>query len=223
MRSQISASIMCANPLAMEGELIQLQESGVDYYHCDVMDGHFVPNLMLSTETIKAVKRMNRLPLDIHLMVDDPAACLPWLAFGEGDIVAVHAEADRHLQRTLKLIQDRGATAAVALNPATPLCMVEHVLPDIGMLLVMTVNPGFAGQKLVPQTLDKITKARAMLDTQGFAHVPIEVDGNCSFENIPRMEAAGASIFVVGTSSIFDPALGIAQGVQKVHTLLNDR
>ncbi len=223
MRSQISASIMCANPLAMEGELIQLQESGVDYYHCDVMDGHFVPNLMLSTETMKAVKRLNRLPLDIHLMVDNPAACLPWLAFGEGDIVAVHAEADRHLQRTLKLIKDRGATAAVALNPATPLCMVEHVLPDIGMLLVMTVNPGFAGQKLVPQTLDKITKARALLDAQGFAHVPIEVDGNCSFENIPRMAAAGANIFVVGTSSVFDPALGIPRGVQKVRALLNDR
>lgn len=223
MRAQISASIMCANPLAMQGELVQLKESGVDYYHCDVMDGHFVPNLMLSNETIKAVKHMNGLPLDIHLMVDDPAACLPWLAFGEGDIVAVHAEADRHLQRTLKLIKDRGATAAVALNPATPLCMVEHVLPDIGMLLVMTVNPGFAGQKLVPQTLGKITKARAMLDAQGYAHVPIEVDGNCSFENIPRMEAAGANIFVVGTSSVFDPALGIPQGVQKVRALLNDR
>ena len=223
MRSLISASIMCANPLAMEPELIQLQESGVAYYHCDVMDGHFVPNLMLSTETIRAVKKLNRLPLDLHLMVDNPAECLPWLAFGQGDIVAVHAEADRHLQRTLQLIRDRGATPALALNPATPLCFAEHVLPDIGMLLVMTVNPGFAGQRMVPQTLEKVTAARRMLDERGYEHVPIEVDGNCSFANIPRMEAAGASVFVVGSSSVFDPSLGIARGVAQVQALFRNR
>ena len=223
MRSRISASIMCASPLAMERELIQLCQSGADYYHCDVMDGHFVPNMMLSTETIRAVKKMNRLPLDIHMMVDNPAECLPWFDFGEGDIVAVHAEADRHLQRTLKLIKDRGATAAVALNPATPLCFVEHLLPDIGMLLIMTVNPGFAGQKLVPQTLEKVTAARTLLNARGYADVPIEVDGNCSFENIPKMEAAGASIFVVGSSSVFDPQLGIERGVAKVQSLFQNR
>ena len=220
MRSQISASIMCANPLAMRQDLQLLQQSGADYYHCDIMDGHFVPNLMLSTETVKAVKKLNALPLDIHLMVDHPAECLQWLAFGEGDLVAVHAEADRHLQRTLRLIAERGATAAVALNPATPLCLIEQVLPDIGMLLVMTVNPGFAGQKLVPQTLAKVTEARALLDNRGYANIPLEGDGNCSFENIPKMEAAGASIFVVGSSSVFDPSLGIANGVAKVRALL---
>ena len=219
MRSQISASIMCADPLAMREQLVQLANTGVDYYHCDVMDGHFVPNMMLSTETIKAVKALDRLPLDIHMMVDNPAECLSWFAFGHGDIVAIHAEADRHLQRILKLIRDRGAIAAVAINPATPLCFVENVLPDIGMLLVMTVNPGFAGQKLVPQTLDKIRSARTMLDERGYSHIPIEVDGNCSFENIPKMEAAGANIFVVGTSSIFDPTLGIGHGVNKVREL----
>jgi ribulose-phosphate 3-epimerase len=210
---------MCADPLSMERDLICLHESGADYYHCDIMDGHFVPNLMLSTETIRAVKKLNRLPLDIHVMADNPADCLPWLAFGEGDIVTVHAEADRHLQRTLKLIKDRGAIPALALNPATPLCFAHEVLPDIGMLLVMTVNPGFAGQKMVPQTLSKISAARAMLDEHGFAHIPIEVDGNCSFENIPIMEAAGASIFVVGSSSVFDPTLGIEKGIAKIKHL----
>ncbi|HNW87594.1 MAG TPA: ribulose-phosphate 3-epimerase [Candidatus Limiplasma sp.] len=223
MRSAISASIMCANPLAMREDLEQLQTSGADYYHCDIMDGHFVPNLMLSTETVRAVKQMSRLPLDLHLMVDHPAECLPWLAFGEGDLVAVHAEADRHLQRTLRLIANRGATAAVAINPATPLCFVEQVLPDIGMLLVMTVNPGFAGQKLVPQTLAKITEARNLLDSRGYSDIPIEVDGNCSFENIPKMEQAGASIFVVGSSSVFDPALGIERGIAKVRELFRNR
>jgi len=222
MRSMISASIMCANPLAMERELMVLQECGVEYYHCDVMDGHFVPNMMLSTETIKALKKLNRLPLDIHMMVDNPSECLSWFAFGEGDIVAVHAEADRHLQRTLKLIKDRGATPALALNPATPLCFAEQALPDIGMLLVMTVNPGFAGQKLVPQTLDKVTAARRMLDDHGYSSTPIEVDGNCSFENIPKMEKAGATIFVVGSSSVFDPSLGVAKGVAKVRALFQN-
>lgn len=219
MRSMISASIMCASPLAMGDDLVQLKKSGVDYFHCDIMDGHFVPNLMLSTETIRAVKKQNLLPLDIHLMVENPAECLPWLAFGEGDIVAVHAETGKHLQRTLALIKERGATPAMAINPATPLCFVEEVLPDIGMLLIMTVNPGFAGQKLVPQTLDKVRAARKMLNERGYAHIPIEVDGNCSFENIPKMEQAGASIFVVGSSSVFDPALGVTKGVAKVRDL----
>ncbi len=216
MQAKISASIMCASPLSMGDDLQQLHASGVDYFHCDIMDGHFVPNLMLSTETMKAVKKQNLLPLDIHLMVDNPAECLSFLSFGEGDIVSIHAETDRHLQRTLKSIKDRGAIAALALNPATPLCFLEEVLPDIGMLLLMTINPGFAGQKLVPQTLQKIQIARRMLDDKGYESMPIEVDGNCSFENIPKMQAAGASIFVVGTSSIFDPALGIEKGVQMV-------
>ena len=223
MQSRISASIMCADPLHMGRDLEALARFGVDYFHCDIMDGHFVPNLMLSTETIRAVKRLNLLPLDIHLMVEHADECLAWLAFGEGDIVAVHAEGARHLQRTLAMIRDRGATPAVVLNPATPLCFAQEVLADIGMLLIMTVNPGFAGQKLVPQTLAKVTAARRMLDEAGLAHVPIEVDGNCSFANIPRMEQAGASIFVVGSSSVFDPALGVEQGVAKVRGLFQNR
>ncbi len=216
MQSKISASIMCASPLAMGDDLRRLHASGADYFHCDMMDGHFVPNLMLSTETIRAVKKLGLLPLDIHLMVEHPAECLPWLAFGEGDIVSVHLETDKHLQRTLKLIKDQGATPALAINPATPLCFVEEVLPDIGMLLIMTVNPGFAGQKLVSQTLQKVKAARLMLNERGYESIPIEVDGNCSFENIPKMESAGASIFVVGSSSVFDPALGIETGVRMV-------
>ena len=216
MISKISASIMCASPLAMGEDLTRLHASGVDYFHCDIMDGHFVPNLMLSTETIRAVKGLDLLSLDIHLMVQNPAECLNWLAFGVGDIVSVHPETDKHLQRTLKLIRDRGATPALAINPATPLCLVEEVLPDIGMLLIMTVNPGFAGQKLVPQTLQKVQAARQMLNERGYENIPIEVDGNCSFENIPKMETAGASIFVVGSSSVFDPTLGIENGVRMV-------
>ncbi len=222
MKSMISASIMCADALDMGKDLRALAQQGVEYCHCDVMDGHFVPNLMLSAPTISALKKANLMPLDIHLMVDNPGEVIPWLAFGEGDIVAVHAESTPHLQRVLALIAAKGATPALALNPATPLCMAQHVLPDIGMLLIMTVNPGFAGQKLVPQTLQKITQARRMLDDAGYANMPIEVDGNCSFENIPLMQDAGANIFVVGSSSVFDPRLGVEKGVQMVRQILHD-
>jgi ribulose-phosphate 3-epimerase len=120
------------------------------------------------------------------------------------------------VQRVLKMIRERGALAALALNPATPLMMAQEVLPDIDMLLVMTVNPGFAGQKLVVQCLDKIKRARQMMDDAGYGEIPIEVDGNCSFENVVTMERAGASIFVVGSSSVFHPEFGITKGMQKL-------
>lgn len=203
MKSTLSASIMCADPLRMRDDLDALSGDGVQYFHCDVMDGHFVPNLMLSTETVKAVKASYGKLLDIHLMVESPERMLDWFPMGPGDVVSVHYESTRHVQRVLSMIRDKGATPALALNPGTPLEAAREVLGDIGMLLLMTVNPGFAAQKMVPSALDKISRARAMLDALGYAHVPIEVDGNCSLENIAGMEAAGASVFVVGSSSVF--------------------
>lgn len=145
---------------------------------------------------------------------------IPWFSMGKDDIVSVHYESTPHIQRALAMIRERGATPALALNPATPLECVQEVLPDIGMLLIMTVNPGFAGQKLVEQTLDKVRRAYLILKDIGYAHIPIEVDGNCSFANIPRMQKSGASIFVVGSSSVFDPKLGITQGVKSVRACL---
>ena len=213
MKSQLSASIMCAAPLKMEQDLDILVQAGIDYFHCDMMDGQFVPNLMLSTETIRAVKARYRIPLDIHLMVEEPEHVIPWLPLGEGDIVSVHYESTRHVDRALQMIAEKGAVPALALNPATPLCCAENVLDRIGMLLVMTVNPGFAGQKMVPCGLDKIARARKMLDDAGKNDMPIQVDGNCSLENIPKMEAAVANIFVVGTSSVFSKVNGLEKGL----------
>ena len=215
MKSDLSASIMCANLLNMEPDLLALRDNGVAYLHCDVMDGHFVPNLMLSTAMIKAVKHRDVLPLDIHLMVEEPEKMLPWFAFGPGDLVSVHLEAARDMKLALRLIRERGAMPAIAINPETPVESVLPYLPEIAMLLVMTVHPGFAGQTMTPDSLRRIRQARQMLDDQGFANIRLEVDGNCSFANAPKMRAAGADLLVAGTSSIFDPAMTLPEGIRR--------
>ena len=199
----VSPSMMCADALNLGADAVALEKAGVQFFHYDVMDGDFVPNFMLGPDVIKAVRKVSKVPADIHLMVKNPERHLHLFDLREGDVVSVHQESTIHLQRTLAAIRQAGAQAAVALNPATPLCTIEDVLPDIDMVLLMTVNPGFAGQKLVPQTLQKITRLRKMLDGNGYAHVRIEVDGNVSFENAVKMRAAGADLFVAGTSAVF--------------------
>ena len=211
----VSPSMMCADALNLGADAVALEKAGVQYFHYDVMDGDFVPNFMLGPDVIKAVRKVSAVPADIHLMVKNPERHLHLFDLREGDIVAVHQESTIHLQRTLAAIRQAGAKAAVAINPATPLCVLEDVLPDIDMVVVMTVNPGFAGQKLVPQTLNTITRLRKMLDANGYEHVRIEVDGNVSFENAVKMRAAGADLFVAGTSAVFREG-GIEANMQKL-------
>ena len=199
----VSPSMMCADALNLGADAVALEKAGVQYFHYDVMDGDFVPNFMLGPDVIKAVRKVSKVPADIHLMVKNPERHLHLFDLRAGDVVSVHQESTIHLQRTLAAIRQTGAQAAVALNPATPLCTIEDVLPDIDIVLLMTVNPGFAGQKLVPQTLAKITRLRKILDESGYPHVRIEVDGNVSFENAVKMRAAGADLFVAGTSAVF--------------------
>ena len=211
----ISPSIMCANILNLQEDIGKLDQAGMQYFHYDVMDGDFVPNFCLNADLIRAVRRISATPADIHMMARNPERHLHLFDLQKGDLMAVHAEATTHLQRTLAAIADTGAGAAVALNPATPLCMIEDVLDDLSMVLIMTVNPGFAGQKLVPATLPKIARLRKMLDERGLSHVRIEVDGNVSFENAVKMRAAGADLFVAGTSAIFREG-GIAANAEKL-------
>ncbi len=210
---------MCADILNLASELQKLEKNGIDYIHIDVMDGHFVPNLMLSPQLADQTRMACNLPYDYHLMVDRPENIIPTLRLHPGDIVSIHAESTVHLQRAAAMIKASGATAAVALNPSTPLEFLRDILSDIGMVLIMTVNPGFSGQKLVPQTLLKIERCRAMLDSLGFADISIQTDGNCSFENIPKMLKAGADNFVVGSSSLFDPAYTIKTAAEKLRAL----
>ena len=212
----LAASVMCADQLNMGRELEDLTNAGVDFFHVDMMDGHFVPNYMLPPETAKAISRVAEIPLDIHLMVDDPDFAIELLPLREGDYVTVHYETSKHIDRTLSLIKSKGAKAGVAINPGTPLTAISELLGSIDMLLVMTVNPGFAGQKLVNGAIDKIKRARKMLDDAGRTDVILEVDGNCSFENIPKMYEAGADAFVVGTSSVFHKDYTYESATQKV-------
>jgi ribulose-phosphate 3-epimerase len=195
--------MMCADIFNL-GETIRLFEKHkVPYLHIDVMDGSFVPNLMLGTAEVKQMREFSTIPMDIHLMIEEPGEKLEWFAPKAGDYISVHAESTRHLQRVLAKIRALGAKPMAALNPATPLSAIEEIFPDVDAILLMTVNPGYAGQKLVPQTLEKISRLRKLLDEHGFPDVEIEVDGNVTMENAIKMRKAGADLFVAGTSLIF--------------------
>jgi ribulose-phosphate 3-epimerase len=196
---------MCADLFQLAETIKIFEAHNVPYLHIDVMDGSFVPNLMLGTEAIRQIRRAAKIPLDIHLMIEEPGEKLEWFEPAPNEYVSVHVETTRHLQRVLAKIRALGAKPMAAINPATPVSAVEEIFPDVDAVLVMTVNPGYAGQKLIPQTLEKIRRLRALLDERGFSHVEIEVDGNVTMENAIKMREAGANIFVAGTSLLFRP------------------
>ncbi len=214
LKKAISPSLMCADFLRLGEELTALEKQGIEYLHVDVMDGVFVQNYTLGTDFVKKIKGACSIPLDLHLMIEEPERKLAWFDFGEGDYVSVHYEACRHVQAALSAIRARGAKAMIALNPATPLSVLEELLPDLDGVLIMTVNPGFSGQKLIPQTLDKIRRLRTWLDDCGYGHVDIECDGNVSFENAKKMSEAGANIFVAGTSSIYAKGQPLEENIE---------
>lgn len=213
----LSASIMCADILHMGDALTEIKAAGIEYIHCDIMDNHFVPNLMLPMELLNKLKKGTDLPFDFHIMAENPESIIEKLNVRAGDIISVHAESTNHLQRAVTLIRQKGARAAVAINPSTPIETLSEILPELDMVLIMTVNPGFAGQKLAPGSFDKIARMRRMLDRAGARDVLLEVDGNCSFENVPKMYRAGADLFVVGTSSVFGKDISIADGVRQLY------
>ena len=212
----ISPSMMCADIGRIGETLDTFKKEGIELLHIDVMDGEFVPNFQLGTAFIEQVRKMSDIPLDIHLMINRPEDKLDWFGVREGEWVSVHYESTNHVQRALARIKAKGAKAMLALNPATPLCVLEDVLDDLDAVLIMTVNPGFAGQALIPATLDKIKRLRGMLDDCGRSDILIEVDGNVSFENGKRMSEAGANIFVAGSSSVFHKDMTLAEGIRRL-------
>ncbi len=220
MDKKISPSIMCVDFFALEKTIRDFEENNIDLIHIDIMDGKFVSNYTLGTDFVKAIKKCTNIPLDIHLMIEDPENKINWFEFGEGDYVSVHYESTRHLNKALNMIREKGGKAMVAINPATPLSALDSVLDDIDAVLVMTVNPGFAGQKLVKSTLKKIKKLREYLDKEGYSHIEIEVDGNVSFENAVLMNEAGANIFVAGTSSIFSKNGDLSENTKHLRDIL---
>jgi ribulose-phosphate 3-epimerase len=199
---------MCANLLHLADQVRALEKGGVDYLHFDIMDGHFVPNFTFGPDILKAIDKISRLTKDVHLMIENPELYIQMFVESGADILTVPVETCTHLQRTLSRIRGNGAKAAVALNPSTPLSNIEYVLDDVDMVLIMTVNPGFAGQQFIPAMVEKVEKLAKMIEERGL-NIDIEVDGNINERTIKLLKAVGANVFVGGSSSIFQPGADI--------------
>jgi len=197
----IAPSILSADFARLADEVAAVERAGADLLHIDVMDGHFVPNLTVGPPIVEALKKVTKLPLDVHLMITNADAFIPEFAEAGADYLTVHVEACPHLHRTIQSIKERGVKAGVTLNPATPISSLQEILPDVDLILIMSVNPGFGGQKFIPSALNKVVTARAMLD-RIHSRALLEVDGGLKVDNASQVVAAGATILVVG-SAIF--------------------
>ena len=199
---RIAPSILSAD-FARLGEQVQaVERAGADLIHVDVMDGHFVPNLTIGPLVVSALKRVTKLPLDVHLMIDNPDQMIPAFIAAGSDLITVHMEVCRHLHRTIQSIKQKGLQAGVALNPATSLFSLEDTLADVDLVLLMSVNPGFGGQSFIPQVLAKMSRLRQMVDEQGL-DVALEIDGGVKISNAAQIAQAGADILVAG-SAVFE-------------------
>jgi ribulose-phosphate 3-epimerase len=196
---KIAPSILSADFSKLGEEILAVEAAGADLIHIDVMDGHFVPNITIGPGPIQSLRKITRLPFDVHLMIENPERYIDAFADAGSDVITVHVEATRHLHRIIAHIRERGIKAGVSLNPATPLVQVEPILNDVDVLLIMTVNPGFGGQKFISSALPKIRKAREMVNSTA-PNVAIEVDGGVTLHNIKSIAEAGADIIVAGAS-----------------------
>ncbi|ALX49007.1 ribulose-phosphate 3-epimerase [Lentibacillus amyloliquefaciens] len=200
--AKIGPSLMCADMGNLEDAILRLDQKSVDFFHLDVMDGRFVPNFTLGPDIVKTLRSHTKTPFDIHLMIEEPEKYIDVFADSGADMISVHVEATTHLQRTLQLIRNRGLKAGIALNPATPLSNLDYIWDTIDYVVLMTVNPGFAGQKFIPLVYDKIEQLSQYIAEKQLT-IDIQVDGNISFETIPKVLEKGADMLVCGTSSLF--------------------
>ena len=196
---KIAPSILSADFSRLGEEIMAVERAGADWIHMDVMDGHFVPNITIGPGPVKWLRKITRLPFDVHLMISNPESYIDSFAEAGSDIITVHAETAWHLHRTIAKIKERGIKAGVSLNPATPLLQVEPILKDIDLLLVMSVDPGFGGQKFIEHVLPKIAQAREMVNAVAL-DVAIEVDGGITLDNIRLVAEAGADVIVSGAA-----------------------
>ncbi|HMQ51201.1 MAG TPA: ribulose-phosphate 3-epimerase [Anaerolineae bacterium] len=211
---KFAPSILSAD-FARLGEQVKAAEvAGVDYIHVDVMDGHFVPNITIGPLVVQALRPVTDLPLDVHLMIEKPERYLADFVKAGADILTVHVETCPHLHRTIQQIKELGIKAGVTLNPATPLSTLEEVLPDVDLVLIMSVNPGFGGQSYIPASTPKIARLRRMLDEIG-STADLEVDGGVNPATIAEVVAAGANVLVAG-SAIFNRRASVAENVKEL-------
>ena len=195
----IAPSILSADFTDLGGEIRAVASAGADIVHVDVMDGHFVPNITIGPLIVKAARRVTERPLDVHLMISDADRYIDQFATAGADWITVHVEACPHLQRTIARIREHGLKAGVVLNPATSLTTLDHILDDIDLVMLMSVNPGFGGQSFIPATLEKISRLRRLIDDRGLT-IDIEVDGGVGVDTIYNVARAGATVFVAGSA-----------------------
>ncbi|HEY7040722.1 MAG TPA: ribulose-phosphate 3-epimerase [Methylomirabilota bacterium] len=204
---KIAPSILSADFAALGEAIARVESAGADLLHVDVMDGHFVPNLTIGPPVIESIRKRTRLPLDVHLMIEEPERWVETYVRAGADYVTVHAEASTHLQRALSSIREAGARSGVALNPSTAPDVLQYVLEDLDLVLVMSVNPGFGGQSFIPTAYEKIRRLREMI---GNRDVLVSVDGGVKVDNAARLAQAGAQVLVAGSSVFGTPDPGAA-------------
>ncbi len=197
--TKIAPSILAADFAHLADEIARVEAAGADLIHVDVMDGRFVPNLTIGAPVVKALRKVTDLPLDVHLMVENPDPLLPAFIDAGSDNLTVHVETCPHLHRTLQTIKEGGVKASVVLNPATPLSLLNEILPEVHMVLLMAVNPGFGGQSFIPSTLNKIRTLKREIESRGL-EIPIEIDGGVSPQTVGGIRDAGATVLVAGTA-----------------------
>lgn len=206
MYYKVAPSVLAADFTELGNQLRAVSEAGAEWIHLDVMDGAFVPSISFGMPVIKSIRRATDRVFDVHMMVEEPGRYVEDIKNAGADVITVHAEACKHLDRVISQIKEAGCLAGVALNPATPVSVLEHILDQVDMVLIMTVNPGFGGQKFIPYTLEKVKAVRRLCDERGLT-TDIQVDGGISTANVREVLEAGANIFVAG-SAVFgtDPA-----------------
>ena len=208
---KISPSILSADFSRLADQVREAEEAGVDYIHVDVMDGHFVPNITIGPLVVKALRPITKLPLDVHLMIENPDFYLEDFRKAGADIITVHQEATPHLHRTIQQIHDLGIKAGVSINPSTSVRTLDEIICDVDLILVMSVNPGFGGQSYIHSCTNKIRKVREMLDDRGVS-ADLEVDGGVNVDTVNEVISAGANAFVAG-SAIFNDKNSVAENV----------
>lgn len=214
MTYKIAPSILTADFVRLGEQIRAAEAGGADWIHLDIMDGHFVPNITFGPVLVRAVRQITNLPLDVHLMIEQPERYLADFAQAGADRLTVHVETCPHLHRTIQQIKELGCKAGVTLNPATPLSSLEEILPDVDLVLVMSVNPGFGGQSYIPGSTTKIARLRAMLDAIG-SPAEVEVDGGINATTIAEVVGAGATVLVIG-SAIFNSKASIAENISQL-------
>ena len=212
MSIKISPSILSADFARLGDQIAEAEAGGADWVHIDVMDGHFVPNITIGIPVVAALRKITKLPLDVHLMISDPDRYAEAFVDAGADWVTVHVEASTHLLRTLQVIRDKGAHPGITLNPATSVSSLEEALPYADMVLVMSVNPGFSGQKYIPTSAGKVARVRSMLEERSLWGVEVEVDGGVSVVTAPELVSAGATVLVAG-AAVFNERGSIADNI----------